>query len=431
MGETGRWTPRPSAWQQTAVRGPETKPIGEPLTTHSLIIGAGYAGLNAALRLLERSIDVVVIDAGEIGVGASGRNGGQVVPGLKHDPDHLLSVLGESRGQRLIEFAGRAADDTFATIKKHGLTCDADQRGWLQPAVDRSTLALVTKRARSWSSVTGRSPKILDAREVRGLTGSDFYCGGWIDDRGGQLQPLSYVRELGRRVVDLGGRVHHRSTARHIRRIGDGWEADVNGHVVRSKMVLVCTNGHVNDLVPSLRRSLVPASSVMIATEPLPDALRQQVMPSKLPISDARRIMNYVRYDDDGRVLIGARGSFGLHEPASDFDALKKAALRIFPQLKGIAWSRAWGGLFCLTKDFLPHVHNPEPGLFALAGCNGRGVAIMSQLGGLLGDLSASKDFRNAAVPATPIRQIPFHRLRRIGLEAVLMWYRILDRLHV
>lgn len=431
MLQTSTWSLQRSAWLRTAAPEPETTSLDGPTRTGVLVVGAGFAGLNAALRLLERSTDVIVVEANGLGFGASGRNGGQVIPGIKHDPSEILSSFGEARGRRLVEFAGNAADATFDLIRTYGLDCHANQSGWLQPAVDQRTLELIARRARSWSEVSGISPRILDRDDTQKLTGSQFYCGGWIDPRGGQLQPLSYVRELARVVLQRGGRIFSNSRALRIRRAADAWNIEVNGHDVTAQTVIICTNGYVADLLEGLERSLIPASSVMAATEPLSDDLRSRIMPSGLPISDARRIMNYIRFDPDGRLLIGARGSFGLHEPASDFKSLKNAALRIFPQLEGVNWQDEWGGLFCLTRDFLPHLHNPEPGLFVLAGCNGRGVALLSQLGGLLGKLVAQGDLSKSVLPPTDIRPIPFHELRRFGLEAILQWYRVLDRLHV
>jgi glycine/D-amino acid oxidase-like deaminating enzyme len=176
----------------------------------------------------------------------------------------------------------------------------------------------------------------------------------------------------------------------------------------------------------------VAASSILCATAPLPADLRRKVMPAGLPISDARRLMNYMQLDQAGRFMIGARGSFGLREPASYFTRLRRTAERIFPTLRGARWEDAWGGRFALTADHLPHLHNPSPGLYAVLGCNGRGVAMLSQLGGLIADLSSGAlAAAQSPVPVTPIAAIPLHALRRIGLEAVGAWYRMLDRMGI
>jgi glycine/D-amino acid oxidase-like deaminating enzyme len=199
---------------------------------------------------------------------------------------------------------------------------------------------------------------------------------------------------------------------------------------VRAQSVLVCTNGYSDGLIPELRRSYIGASSILCATAPLPSEIRRGIMPGDIPISDARRLINYMQFDRDGRFMIGARGSFGLHEPETDFQTLRATAERIFPALKGVRWDDAWGGRFALTADHLPHVHRPGPGLYALLGCNGRGVAMFSQLGRLAADLRVGAIGEDESpFPITPITPIPLHVFRRAAVETVALYYRSLDRL--
>lgn len=422
-------TPQRSGWLRTAVPAAKFAPVTTSLKTDALIIGGGITGLNAALRLLELGTAPVVVEAETIGFGASGRNGGQVIPGLKQDPDELIDIFGEKQGEGIIQFAGEAADNTFALIDRYKLDCAAEQNGWLQPALDESTLRLAVSRADSWAAATGARVSSLNRGEMASRTGTDFYVGGWIDYRGGQLQPLSYTRELARVACENGASLFERSPVAELRRNGV-WTAEINGYTVTANSVLLCTNAY-GELVPQLLRSLVQGSSIMCATAPLDDDLLKTVIPSKLPISDARRLMNYLRLDPDGRFMIGARGSFSLNEPQSYFAWLRKRALQIFPQLRGVKWEDSWGGLFALTADFLPHIHQIKPDLFALLGCNGRGVAILSQLGRVLAEFSKTRDPDVSPLPVTPVKPIPMHSLRRPGLEAILLWYRMLDALKV
>jgi glycine/D-amino acid oxidase-like deaminating enzyme len=402
--------------------------LDRDLRADAIVIGAGYTGLNAALRLAELRKDAIVLEAEAIGFGASGRNGGQVISGLKYDPRELLQMFGDRRGAAMIDFAGGAADRTFQFIKQYQLDCDAVQDGWLQPATDDQGLATVAARAKGWADL-GVKTRVLDREETRKATGTDFYAGGWIDPRGGNLQPLSYVRELARAASARGVAIFAHSAASSLQKANGTWSVSANGHMVSAEKVLLCTNGYTDNLLPGFRRSLIPASSMMCATAPLPSALRQQIMPSGLPISDARRVMNFMRYDAQGRFLIGGRGSFGLKEPESYFWRLRAMAATIFPALEGVAWQDAWGGNFTLTVDHLPHFHNPESGLLMAAGCNGRGIALLSQLGRLMGDVAAGAIEPSAVpVPVSDIKPIPFHALRRPGLEVALAWYRMLDK---
>jgi glycine/D-amino acid oxidase-like deaminating enzyme len=421
-------TAQRSAWLRSAAPLVDLPTLDADLVVETVIIGAGYAGLNAAIRLAEHGREAVVLEAEEPGFGASGRNGGQVIAGLKYDPQQLIAMFGERRGRLLAEFAGGAASLTFDLIDRYQLQCHAQQSGWLQPAVDEKSVALVTRRARMWADFAGVAVRILDARETREATGTDFYKGAWVDPRGGQLQPLAYARELARIATSRGARVFRRSAVARLERGSAGWSLTANNRTVRAEAVLVCTNGYTESLLAKLQRSYFPASSIICSTAPLPDRIRREIMPAGLPISDARRLLNYIRFDPDGRFMIGARGSFGLHEPVSYFDRLRAAARKIFPALEGATWEDAWGGRFALTRDHLPHIHNPEPGLFAVLGCNGRGVAMLSQLGRLAADLRTRELApEDSPLALAPISAIPLHGLRRPGLEIATLYYRTLD----
>lgn len=423
-------TPQRAAWLRSAPPLSDLPILSRDLDTETAIIGGGYAGLNVAIRLTEHGRDAVVLDAHEPGFGASGRNGGQVIPGLKYDPYQLIERFGEKRGRPLAAFAGSSAAQTFDLIERYELKCDARRCGWLQPSVDSRTTALVHRRAALWKEFAGVQTTVLDAAQTKAATGTSFYIGAWIDPRGGQLQPLAYARELARVAASRGVRIFRNSPAtRPLRRDGR-WHISVNGATVRAQSILVCTNGYTNELIPSLRRSYIAASSILCATGPLPPQMRKEIMPAGIPISDARRLINYMQIDADGRFMIGARGSFGLHEPKSYFDGLRATAEHIFPVLKGVEWKDAWGGYFALTTDHLPHVHNPEPGLFAILGCNGRGVAMHSQLGRLVADLATGEmPPDQCPLPISPITPIPLHACRRIAVEVAALWYRTLDRL--
>jgi glycine/D-amino acid oxidase-like deaminating enzyme len=423
-------TPQRSAWLRSAPPLCELPILERDLEADTVIIGGGYAGMNAAIRLTELGRDAIVLDMHEPGFGASGRNGGHVVPGLKYDPCQLIERFGEKRGRALATFAGNAAAQTFDLIERYELKCDIRRCGWLQPSVDARTTALVHRRAALWKEFAGVQTTVLDAAQTKAATGTSFYIGAWIDPRGGQLQPLAYARELARVAASRGVRIFRNSRANQLLRSHGRWHVSVNGATVRAHSILVCTNGYTTRLIPSLRRSYIAASSILCATEPLPLPMQKEIMPARIPISDARRLINYMQFDADGRFMIGARGSFGLHEPESYFDRLRSTAEHIFPALKGVEWKDAWGGNFALTKDHLPHVHNPAEGLFAVLGCNGRGVAMHSQLGRLVADLAMGEMSPDQCpLPISPITPIPIHACRRIAVEVTALCYRVLDRL--
>jgi glycine/D-amino acid oxidase-like deaminating enzyme len=185
--------PLQSLWSATAPEGPACSALAGPHRAQAAVIGAGYTGLSAALHLAEAGRDVIVLEAGEIGERASGVNGGQVIPGVKLDPDNLEALLGPYAGGRLVATAAAGPDLVFDLISRHGIQCDAVRTCWIQPATSDATLAQLARRAEQWWR-RGAAIELLSRREVLQLTGSARYCGGLLDRRGGTLQPLSYVR---------------------------------------------------------------------------------------------------------------------------------------------------------------------------------------------------------------------------------------------
>ena len=223
-----------SGWLATAVPAPAMEPLASDMRTKVAIVGGGYTGLTAALTLAEGHADVAVFEADDVGFGASGRNGGQVIPGFKHDPDTLAALFGQDVAQKLIAFGGAAATRTFDLIQTHQLACNASDAGWIQPALTPGQLERVTQRATQWQAHTGADIELLSAERVQALTGTSAYVGGWLDRRGGQLQPLSYARELARVALAAGCSIYPFSRVSAVRREAGGWRLTANGRSVHA-----------------------------------------------------------------------------------------------------------------------------------------------------------------------------------------------------
>ena len=176
----------PSLWATTARPAPETPALDASRKADVAIVGAGYSGLAAALQLAGAGVSVVVLEAGEPGWGASGRNGGQVIPGLKSDPDELVAMFGAEAGEHLVRVAGGAPDTVFDLIARHGIDCEARRCGWIQPAFAAADIGTITHRAEQWQR-RGAPVEVLDRDTVHKLVGSPIYQGGWIDRRAGSV----------------------------------------------------------------------------------------------------------------------------------------------------------------------------------------------------------------------------------------------------
>jgi len=243
-----------------------------------VVVGAGYTGLSAALHLAERGAEVAVLDAAEPGWGASGRNGGQIIPGLKHDPDELERQFGDETGRRMWEIAGGAADAVFDLVARYKIACHAERCGWIAAAPHAAALESLRSRTEQWQR-RGAPVELLDASRIAELTGTTGYMGGMLDRRAGALQPLAFVRGLARAAREAGAAIHGRSAVERLESTGEGWRARTAAGHVTARTVILATNAYTDDLWPGLRRTVLPVQSYQVATRPLPDNVRRRVLP--------------------------------------------------------------------------------------------------------------------------------------------------------
>ena len=417
----------PSLWATTAAPAPDTPPLARSGLAEVVIVGGGFCGLSTALHLAERGIRPVVLEAQEVGYGGSGRNGGQVIPGLKYDPADLVARFGRERGERLARFAGETADVVFDLIARHGMDVPHRRSGWIQGAHTEVGLAEVAKRAAQWAEL-GAPTRVLDRAETEQLLGTDRYLGGWLDGRGGAIQPLSYARGLARAAQKAGATIHGASPVTALERTGSGWTVTTaQGERVTTGRVVLCTNGYTGGLWPNLARTVIAANSFQVATVPLTDNLRRSILPEGHVSSDTRKLLLYFRLDHTGRLLMGGRGPFREPRSPADWAHLERIVAKLFPQLDGIAFDHRWCGRVAITRDYLPHLHEPAPGLLIDIGCQGRGVGLQSAMGRAMATYIATGDAGSLPLPLTPIEPLPLHGLNRLYVSAIIAWYRLRD----
>jgi glycine/D-amino acid oxidase-like deaminating enzyme len=417
----------PSLWAATAAPAPATAPLQASTRADVLVIGAGYAGLSTALHLAERGVDALVLEAREIGFGGSGRNGGQVIPGLKYDPDELMARYGPQRGEQVLRFAAGTADAVFDLIERHGMDVPRVRAGWIQGAHTAAALDLAQRRAAQWAR-HGADVQALDRAQVTALLGTGKYLGGWLDRRAGTIQPLSYVRGLARAAMQAGARLHTDSPVRALRREAGKWTATTaSGATVTADRVVLCTNAYGADLWPGLKPTIIDANTFQVATQPLPDDVRASILPQGQVCSDTRNLLLYFRQDHQGRLLMGGRGPFREPRGPQDWRHLERVMVKMFPQVAGIPFEYRWCGRVAITRDYLPHLHEPAPGVLIDIGCQGRGVGLQTAMGRAMAQYVADGDAGSLPVPLTPIKPFPLYGLRRVYVNAVVTWYRLTD----
>jgi len=393
-----------------------------------VVIGAGFTGLSTALHLAERGVSVVVLDANEPGWGASGRNGGQVNPGLKFDPDQVEADFGPDLGPRMVRFAWNAPQTTFGLIRRWQIVCDARQGGTLRAAY-RMTHADQVRRAAEQGMRRGLSVTLLDCAEAQAATGTHRYLTIMRDATGGDVQPLDYARGLARAAIQSGASVHGGTLVTRLTRADGRWRVATATGSITADTVVLGTNGYTDALQPGLARSVAPMFSSIAATEPLPDQVARQIMPMRASLYEHGHITVYFRVDQAHRLLMGGRGP---QRPIAGTDPiayLMRYAERLWPAIKGARWTHGWNGQLAITADHYPHIHLPQPGLICCLGYNGRGVALSTAMGGEIARLASGTRASEIDMPVTPIRPMPFHGFWRLGVMAKVLEGRLRDRL--
>ncbi|MBX3502083.1 MAG: FAD-binding oxidoreductase [Alphaproteobacteria bacterium] len=416
-----------SLWGATARPAPATPSLSETAEADVAIVGGGFSGLSTAISLAERGRSVRVLEAFEPGWGASGRNGGQVIPGARHLPDELVDAYGRERGERLHRWGAKTADAAFALIERLELDCEPVRTGWIQ-AADTETAMDESRKRVAGLQKAGAPARMLDREQFRALVGSDAYIGGWIHEGGGAVQPLSLVRELARAAQTLGVHVHGGSPATAIARDGAGWRVMTPNGSVAAPRLLMATNALTGNVWPRLREATLPVWSHQIATTPLGANARTRVIPQGQPVSDTRRVLRYFRIDGHGRLIIGGKGKASAPKDDRDFSLQRETLGRLYPDLADQPIEHGWGGQVAITVDHLPRIFALGDGAFAHIGCNGRGVAWCCAIGPVLADLLDGADPEASPMPVTSLRTIPFHQMRRLYVAVGGAWLRLRDR---
>ncbi|MDR3538034.1 MAG: FAD-binding oxidoreductase [Acetobacteraceae bacterium] len=420
----------PSLYAETARPAPETPPVEGDRRVSVAVVGGGFTGLSTALSLAQLGVDVAVLEAHEPGWGASGRNGGQVNPGLKHDPDQVERDFGPDLGARMVALSGNAPNLVFSLVQRHQIACGALQSGTLRAACQPRQDADIRTIADQWLR-RGAPSEWLDQAGCEAITGARRYTAAFLDRRGGQLNPLGYARGLAQAAIQAGAAVHGASPALSVKRDGGAWHVATPSGTMRAEKLVLATNGYTTDLWPKLRRSIVPVFSAIVASERLPEALAQAILPTRSVVYEVGSVTVYYRLDRDNRLLMGGRSvQRDLSRPA-ELRYLIAYALRLWPVLRGIKWTHAWSGQLAITPDHYPHIHEPAEGVLVCLAYNGRGVAMATAMGPELAKRIVGGKAAEIDMPITGIKEIPFHGLWKSAVAARVTYGRMRDWLGV
>ncbi|WP_068113766.1 NAD(P)/FAD-dependent oxidoreductase [Tropicimonas marinistellae] len=394
------------------------------------VVGAGYTGLSTALHLAERGYDVILLDAQRVGFGASGRNGGQVWPGLRMDRYDLERLLGLDDARKLWDISLQSVDivrdftrrPEMADCTYHPGLIHADHRARFVP----ESSAYVDMLRDDYGYPHMRA---LDREEIRHLVGSSAYHGGFLDTNAGHLDPLRFALGLARIAQAAGVRIFERSKVTAVDK-GDPPNVRTDAATIVAGHVVLACNGYLGGLDSQVAARVMPINNYIVATEPLTPDAQAEIIRGDYAVGDSKFVVNYYRFSEDRRLLFGGSESYGYRFPADIRKLVSKPMLEIFPQLAGVKLDYAWGGTLAITMNRMPHFERLAGNILSFSGYSGHGLAMATLAGQIAAETIAGQAERFDMMARVPTPRFPGGpRLRSPLLVLAMLWYSLRDRL--
>jgi glycine/D-amino acid oxidase-like deaminating enzyme len=428
MGESPLFAPGfvPTCyWHDGApLRAPDAAPL--PQAADVLVVGSGYTGLHAALRLARAGRSVLVVDAEAAGWGCSTRNGGQISADLKHGFEHLAARFVAAKAEALLAEGRRSVDWLGAFIAAEGIACDYRVTGSFHAAHSRAAFENLARSFDGGPASDGEA-FLVTRQDQRSELGTDAYFGGVVEPRDAALDPARYHAGLLDRTLAAGATVAPHCRVLSIAREGDGLAVATARGVVKARDVVVATNGYTGAATRWHRRRIIPIGSYLIATEPLAPDLMARLFPTGRMVTDTRKVIYYFRPSPDGAtILFGGRVSVSETDPEKTAAPLRRELVRLFPELAGVRVRRSWMGFVAYTFDELPHIGVRDRVWYAMGYC-GSGIAMASYLGMRLGAAILGESEGRTAFDDIPFQSRPYHFGWPWFLTPAIAWHRWRD----
>jgi glycine/D-amino acid oxidase-like deaminating enzyme len=424
----------PSNYWLETVQMPGGTPSELPERVDVAIVGAGFTGLSAARTLAKRGAKVAVLETNTIGWGASSRNGGMVLTGMKLGVETLAGRYGMDATRRMYAASLASIDVVEQIISEEKIDCNFSRCGHLEVACKQSHFDTYARSVEVIAREFNHQLRIVEKNDLRSEIGSDIYYGGVVDEVSAGLNPARYVAGLGRAALNAGAYVFENARLGRIERAsrnaGSGFQLVTSRGPMFAKDVFIATSGYTSKTTPALQKKIVPIGSFIIATKRLPEALAHELSPCNRMIFDSKHYLYYYRLTPDNRMLFGGRAAF-FPETSSTIrrsaEILRRGMIGVYPQLRDVGVEYAWGGTLDFCFDTMPHAGCMD-GMYYAVGYAGHGVAMATYLGAKIAEqISGGPEENPYAKVPFPGAPLGLYNGRPWFLPVAGAYYKILD----
>jgi glycine/D-amino acid oxidase-like deaminating enzyme len=394
-------------WLTTA-KMPAGQTESLPAAVDVAVIGAGFTGLSAARCLAKRGANVAVLEAETIGWGASSRNGGMVLTGLKLSVNELIARYGRELTRRMYAVSLETIDCVERVVHEESIDCDFSRCGHLEVACKRKHFEDYARQSEVIAREFQHQLRVVPRNQLGSEIGSTIYFGGMVDEVSAGLSPARYVAGLARAAMKYGACIREKTRVERIERESRqgtaGWKLTTSHGQLWARDFFVGTSGYTGSATPTLRKKIIPIGSYIITTEILPENLAQELSPRNRMIYDSKNYLYYYRLTPDRRMLFGGRAAFFPETESSirrSAEILRRGMIEVYPQLRDTKVEYVWGGTLDFAFDIMPHAGQMD-GIYYALGYAGHGVAMATWQGQQV----AEQLF--GAAPENPFGEIPF-----------------------
>jgi len=399
-----------------------------PAKTDVLVIGSGYTGTTAAIRLKQAGVGVSLIDMAKLGTAASARNGGMTLTGLSEGLTKIENKLGKEKIKRLFAESLESVNTVERLVAEGNIDCDFKRYGHLEAAFKPAHFEVLKRDRERLHNQFNHETHIIPASELKSEIDSSLYHGALLDPISAGIHPAKYIAGLICMAQNLGVDLCESVTAEAIEQRGTGFLIRTDRGPISAAEVIVATNGYTGPLTPWLRRRLVATQSLIIATEALPADFARSLIPGGRMIYDTKIFLFYFRLSPDGkRLLFGGRPRSPHKSLGQNAVYMFRDMLTVFPQLKDVEIEHAWTGKLGFTMERSPHIGKHDGLYYALGYC-GHGVALATYFGEKLAEMVLGKD-PHTAFADLPFKAIPFYRGTPWFRPVIYACYSVLDRI--